>query len=74
VIIEARQNAFSPLKKDFGLEKVFEIVIIRIERQRLHFPGYFGSLQAAMNRTLNRKTTLYYLKQKLLRAFSLRKR
>jgi hypothetical protein len=26
-VIEARQNAFRPLIKDFGLEKVIEIVI-----------------------------------------------
>jgi hypothetical protein len=32
-VIEARQNAFSPLIKDFGLEKVIEIVIILLNGQ-----------------------------------------
>jgi hypothetical protein len=48
-VIEARQNAFSPLIKDFGLEKVIEIVIILLNgwvfqselKAKIAFPKLF---------------------------------
>jgi hypoxanthine-guanine phosphoribosyltransferase len=72
-VIEVRQHVFRPLIKDFGLEKVIEIVIILLNGQifqselkaKMHFPSYCEQLHVATYNAPNQKTTLYDLKQKL---------